>query len=154
VVLYNIKCYTFIQLYLQQVTLYVFPQVSSISASVKSHLWTNPNVFQSVWECISPYNTRNQRQWFWRWFLVFLMGVYQSSCVSSSMCVKVSSLDDNQEQQARHEWFSDLQQHIQKNEQYDIIYTDTRTGDFLWRKKKTCITPVWWQTVEEHIVHQ
>ena len=42
------------------------------------------------------------------WFLVFLMGVHQSSCVSSRIRVKVSLLDDNQGQQDKSECFSVL----------------------------------------------
>ena len=51
---------------------------------------------------------RNQKQRFWRWRVVFLMGVHQSSYVTSTIRVKVSFLDDNLEQQAKYEWFSAL----------------------------------------------
>ncbi len=32
-------------------------------------------LLQSEWKYISTSNVRNQKQWFWRWILVFLMGV-------------------------------------------------------------------------------
>ncbi len=64
-----------------------------------------------VTECVKIQchdRVRNQKQWCWRWLLVFLVGEHQSSYVSSSMCVKTSFLDDNQEQQAKCEFFSVL----------------------------------------------
>jgi hypothetical protein len=63
-----------------------------------------------VWKYSSTYIVRNQKQWCWRWILVFLKGVYQSSGVSSRIRVKTSFLDDNQElhTQGKGECFSAL----------------------------------------------
>ncbi len=62
-------------------------------------------------ECVKMHyhdSARNQKQECWRWLLVFLVGVYQSSYVPSRMRAKASFLDDNQEQQTKCEWFSVL----------------------------------------------
>ncbi len=57
------------------------------------------DVLQSVSKCNYMYNVR-------KWIPVFWMGDHQSSYVSSRICVNVSFLDDNQEQQSKCGCFS------------------------------------------------
>ena len=66
------------------------------------------HILQSVWKYSSTYIVRNEKQRCSRWVFVFLMGVHQFSYVPSRMLPKTSFLDDNQEQQPKCEYFSDL----------------------------------------------